>query len=139
VSKTTQQAKADEFGCFCAEQIMRLSVFRDSFPFEDEGRRELGMQIKRLAKSEEHARRIIDAAITEQRCPTPARLNAIAEDLPASGKGIPLPAGCARCHGYGNVSFERPPDSGYWFSERCACARGRHLAALDAERRAKTA
>lgn len=138
MSKTRDQERADRFADTCAEQIMRLSVFRDSFPFDAEGRKELGRQLQRVAKSDEHAKQIIFTAVSqEERCPTPARLRAIAEQTQTEERT--LPTGCAECSGTGNRSVERPPGSGYWYSGRCTCARGRHFSALDAERRSKTA
>jgi hypothetical protein len=112
---------------FAKKQIGRLSGC-SFFPTMEDGIRELVDTLMKHTKSEERARRVIDLALeTSGKCPTPFDLVQLCRSI---GEGSKLPDGCQECGG-GNWRFT---ESG---ATRCVCARGKALAAMDADRKSE--
>jgi hypothetical protein len=87
---------------FFNAQVQRLSA-SDFFPTIKAGITELIDSLIRVSGEDlEHARRIIDRALKTPKCPTPADLEAIAENLPNAA-----PLGCEKCEGTGRVYVKR--------------------------------
>jgi hypothetical protein len=116
-------------------ELIRLCAGCDFFPADAAVRELLVNTLQRVATSDEHAGRIIDAWLErERRAPLVVDLCALAKELPAS-KPSPTEA-CERCLG---APFITTNYSGQGFAARCTCARGRYLLSREREERAKRA
>lgn len=121
------------------KQVARLSGL--SFPpITPEGWTELGKVLQRRCLTMDHVERVIGRWLeTEENVPKPAQLGSLASDVPADpamDRPI-LPDPCEACEPEGLWRLvERLGMDGQTVEcyARCTCARGRHLAALDAKR-----
>jgi hypothetical protein len=121
------------------KQVARLGGL--SFPpITPEGWIELAKVLQRRCSTMDHVERVIDRWIeTEVNVPKPSQLGSLASDVPvdpAMDRPI-LPDPCEECAPEGLWrSVQRLDRDGHTFecSARCACARGRHLEAMDAKR-----
>lgn len=123
---------------FCANQIKRLAS-KAFFPSAPEGIAELAYTLDKYTASEDHAIRVIDAAVIrrfgpeekqEDRCPGPSDLwgicHEISDQRPAGKECDPA---CMDCQGSSWRVIER---NGVEGSQRCACGeRPASQAALD--------
>lgn len=120
------------------KQVARLGGL-DFPPITPEGWTELGKVLQRRCQTMEHIERIIDRWLeTEVNVPKPVQLACLASDVPAdlAEDGPFLPDPCEKCEPDSNWrSVERLGPDGQLVKcwARCSCARGRHLAAMDAK------
>lgn len=130
----------------CAAQIARLRVF-PTFPKSQIAQRELVQTLAGYAKSDDHAKRVMDRAVREGRggeeaslCPLPGDLIRYTQEVPIFAE---LPRGCAWCEGSGwrtvmKIEYDiggRPVSADY--ASRCTCELGMHLRQADELRKEK--
>ena len=121
------------------KQVARLGGL--SFPpITPEGWTELGKVLQRRCLTINHVERVIDRWLeTEENVPKPAQLGSLTSDVPsdpAMDRPI-LPDPCEGCAPEGFWRTVQRLDLNGQIVEcsaRCNCARGRHLAAMDAKR-----
>lgn len=142
-------AAPDPDRSFFRQQALRLTAAQ-YFPAIDEGVTELIDSLMRVSrKDQDRAKRIIDQALTSQKCPTPADLGLIAEGLRVAETRSALdsgawyttgglrsdesiPHGCEKCEG-----------TGWMFTAGsqvlCGCELGRFLKTVERKQMERTA
>jgi len=114
----------------CTAQIGRLMVFENSFPKQATGIQELIDTLCQIAHTEDHAKRVIDRALSASEfCPMPVDLKRIAAATPIKETA---PDGCGLC----DYGWKRVDKEGQGGVRRCDCVRGRYFAELDRQRAA---
>lgn len=119
------------------KQVARLGGLQFP-PQTPEAWNELARVLQRRSVNQEHAERIVTRWLeTESHCPTPAELNYFAASVtgdPALDRPV-LPAPCPECEPYGGTHrlVQRTRKNGEIIEglERCECARGLRLKALE--------
>jgi hypothetical protein len=106
---------------FCAAQVKRLSS-KPFFPSMHEGVQELVYVLNSCTKSEDHAERVISAAVLRRwgndgtdRCPSPADIADLCGRVPATATKREASPDCRYCEGSG---FEEAKTGGV---RRCRC------------------
>jgi len=123
-------AKSDDF----LSQAKRMGGLHFC-PQTAEAWNEIAKILMRHCKTVEHASRVIDRFLSpgaSEDFPTPGAVAQAARDTPADPKldRPDLPAGCPDCEPYGGLWRDGKRGG----VERCGCARGLKLSALDAIR-----
>lgn len=121
--------------CATCAALIRLCAGMDFFPADAEVRRLLVGRLHRLAKNHDHAKAMINRWLdTQTAAPKVADLVALAGEVPST-PGASLPAPCEECAANGG-NWRVVHRGGAEGMDRCLCARGVALRALDGARKA---
>jgi hypothetical protein len=120
---------------FFMSQARRLGGL-EFVPQTSEAWAELAKVLKRMSKTQNHAKRIIDRFLEEgapARCPTPGEVMAVARNVNAdpSLDRPELPGPCNECEPFGG-NYRMVVRNEIEAMGRCECPRGKKLQALSA-------